>query len=329
MSKFTYEGGGFNQRLRSNKTIRDLVKETSSVTIDELICPLFIRHGDESYPIKSMPGQTQWCLRDLQQQIHELKQLSIKAVMLFGIPKTKDNHGCDNTSDHGIIPTAIRLIKDTYPELFVISDMCLCDYSSHGHCFVLTKDQKIDKQQTLAYLSKASVVHAQAGSDMIAPSGNVDHMVKAIRHALDETSYTDVPILSYSAKYCTALYGPFREACDSAPQYFDRSSYQVDKRNIKEGLKEALCDISEGADMVMVKPASYYLDVLHYLSQNLIVPIAAYQVSGEYSMIKIAAEAGIFDKKKIVTESLQCIKRAGANTIITYFAKDYAQWICN
>lgn len=323
-----HDGLGFNQRLRFNQGMRALVKETPDISLNQLIYPLFIRHGHQSLPIKTMPGQTQWCLSDLKQQINEIRSLNIPSVLLFGIPESKDEMGSDNTNDNGIIPTAIRLIKDTYPELLVISDMCLCDYSSHGHCLVLDEHHQFDKAKTLGYLQKASVAHAKAGADIIAPSGSVDHMVKAIRQALDENGFLNKSILSYSAKYTSALYAPFREACDSAPQFFDRASYQLDPANRKEGLKEALCDISEGADMVMVKPSTH-LDIIFKLSETLTVPVAAYQVSGEYSMIEMACAQGILNKKKIVFESLQSIKRAGASMIISYFAKDYAQWICS
>jgi porphobilinogen synthase len=321
-----YYGRGFNQRLRKNPVLRSLVREIHPPRLDELIYPLFICEGNESRPIKSMPGQQQCCLLDLKSEIKNLKALNINAVILFGICENKDPYGRKNLHTEGIIPTAIKMIKDIHPDLLVISDMCLCDYSSHGHCMILDDKNRLDIAATHEYLAEASLTHARAGADIIAPSGNVDHMVKIIRHALDENNFSPIAIMSYSAKYASALYAPFREACNSSPQMFDRKSYQLDPANSNEGLKEVYSDIAEGADIVMVKPANY-LDILHKITSSVVVPVAAYQVSGEYAMIEMASRQGVIDKKNIVCESLLSIKRAGASIIITYFAKDYAQWL--
>lgn len=319
---------GHNRRLRSTKVMRSLVRETSPVSLNELVYPLFVKHGKETLPIKSMPGQKQWCLSDLKDEVLAIRDLGISALLLFGIPERKDNVGSDNTDDNGLMSHAIKMIKDLCPELLIISDMCLCDYASHGHCMVLDDNHRFDLNRTLQYLSEASLVHARAGADVIAPSGNVDTMVRCIRSALDENSFLDRAILSYSAKYASALYAPFREACESAPQYFDRASYQLDTANSDEALKEVFCDLDEGADMVMVKPA-LHLDIISRIRKAVHVPLAAYHVSGEYSMIEAASSQGFIDKKKVVMEAFLSIKRAGANFIISYFAKDYARWINN
>ena len=316
-------------RLRQSQTLRSLVSETK-LTLDDLVYPIFIKANSNKTPIKSMPGQFQLSLEGLAQEVKEVKALGLKSLMLFGVPEKnkKDNFGSENLCEHSsLIPKAIKLIKNIWPECFVISDMCLCDYSDHGHCFVLGDGQKFDQNQTLAYLQKAAVVHAKAGSDMIAPSGMVDGMIKSIRHALDENVFNIMPIMSYSNKFASSYYGPFRDAAESPPQFGDRKSYQMDYANISESLREASLDVSEGADLLMVKPAGSYLDIVKLLKDTYPLPIAAYQVSGEYSMIHAAAERGWIDLEKTALESLTCIKRAGANLIMTYFAKDVAKWI--
>lgn len=314
------------QRLRRTPALRELVQETR-LSASDLIYPIFVRHGSEKKPIGSMPGQFQHTLESIQDEIKHVEQLGIKAVLLFGIPEKKDPQGSDNLSPSGIAAQAIRVIKKTAPDLTLISDLCLCDYSDHGHCCIIDpKNNHFLNEPTLEYLSKAAVIHAQAGSDMIAPSGMVDGMVKAIRSGLDEARFVETPIMSYSAKYASSLYAPFREAAECAPQFGNRKTYQMDPPNAREALKEMAIDLEEGADILMVKPAGFYLDIIHQAKSNFNTPIAAYQVSGEYSMLHAAAQTGWLDLKSCATESLMAIKRAGANLIITYFAKDYAQW---
>lgn len=318
------------RRLRQNPIIRDLVQETR-FRLQDCVLPLFIRYGNESKPIKSMPSHSQLCLKDLPNEIKAINSLGIKAVILFGIPENKDPFGSDACSDQGIIQTAIKIIKDTCPEMFVITDVCFCEYTHHGHCgFVheeaISKD--VDNDKTLELLAKQALSHAKAGADMLAPSGNMDGMVGAIRNYLDEHNFSQMPILSYSVKYASSLYGPFREAAEGTPQFGDRSSYQMNPANISEAIREAELDIQEGADMLMVKPAGFYLDVIHHVKAHFpALPLCAYQVSGEFAMIKAAAAQGWIDEKKVALESLLSIKRAGANFIITYFAKNIAGWL--
>jgi porphobilinogen synthase len=308
--------------------MRNLVAETS-LGMDQLIYPIFVRYGkDDVRPITSMPRQFQWTLDKLGAEIRDIKSRGIKAVMPFGIPEHKDPEGSDNLSANGIMANAIRLIKNTCPEMMVISDICLCDYSSWGHCCIVDPSNKhLLNEPTLRYLAKAAVNHVQAGADMVAPSGMIDGMVASIRQGLNEASYIYTPIMSYAVKYASSFYGPFREAAECAPQFGDRSSYQMDPRNSKEALKEVSLDIAEGCDVVMVKPALPYLDVIKNVSESFDVPVAAYQVSGEYAMIEAAAEKGWIDKKRVALESLGAIKRAGATSILTYFAKDMAEWL--
>lgn len=307
------------RRLRRTPALRELVQETR-LSIKDLVYPLFVCHGSERKPIKSMPNQFQYSLQSLEDEIKNIEQLGIQSVIIFGIPEHKDRIGSDNLSSLGIAPRAISLIKKTCPGITIISDLCLCDYTDHGHCCLP------DNSETLGALSKGAVIHAQAGSDMIAPSGMVDGMVSTIRSSLDEARFTDIPIMSYSAKYASAFYAPFREAAECAPQLGNRKAYQLDPPNAREALKEMALDIAEGADILMVKPAGFYLDIIHSAKTNFKVPIAAYQVSGEYSMLIAAAQNGWIDLKASATESLMGIKRAGANIILTYFAKDFAQW---
>jgi porphobilinogen synthase len=314
------------RRLRRTTALRELVQETH-LSVSDLIYPIFVRHGSEKKPISSMPGQFQHTLETLVDEIKHIEQLGIKAIMLFGIPEKKDAGGSDNLSPNGIAARAIQVIKKTAPNLTLISDLCLCDYSDHGHCCIIDpSNNHFLNEPTLEYLSKAAVNHVQAGSDMIAPSGMMDGMIKAIRTGLDEAGFVYTPIMSYSAKYASSLYAPFREAAECAPQFGNRKTYQMDPPNTREALKEMSLDIEEGADILMVKPAGFYLDIISQAKANFNTPIAAYQVSGEYSMLQAAAQNHWLDLKSCATESLMAIKRAGANLIITYFAKDFAQW---
>lgn len=315
------------RRLRKTPNMRELLQETR-LSASELIYPIFVRHDSEKKPVNSMPGQFQHTLQSVVDEVLHLEQLGIKAIVLFGIPEHKDPQGSDNLSEAGIAARAIQVIKKACPDLLVISDLCLCDYSDHGHCCMIDpSNNHYLNEPTLEYLSKAAVIHAQAGSDMIAPSGMIDGMIHAIRSSLNEAKFIYTPIMSYSAKYASALYAPFREAAECAPQFGNRKTYQIDPPNSKEAFKEMAIDIAEGADILMVKPAGFYLDIIHEARQNFNVPIAAYQVSGEYSMLHAAAQAGWLDLKNTVLESLISIKRAGASQIISYFAKDVAQWI--
>jgi porphobilinogen synthase len=327
------------RRLRLNAMIRRMVRETI-LTPADFIYPLFVRHGHEiQQPVHSMPGVYQWSVDRLPAEAESIARLGIPAVILFGIPARKDAWGSENYDPNGIIPQAIRAIKAAVPELIVISDMCFCEYTDHGHCGLINPapgdpshipvlpQGYLLNDPTLRILARASVVHAEAGADMIAPSGMIDGMVGAIRKALDEAGFEHVAILSYAAKYASALYGPFREAAESPPAFGDRSQYQMDPANAREALKECALDVMEGADILMVKPALPYLDIIQAVRARFDLPVAAYQVSGEYSMIKAAALNGWLDERRVVLETLTAIKRAGANLILTYFAKDAAMWL--
>ena len=321
------------RRLRKNNNLRQLIQETYLHT-DRLISPLFIKHGTGvKNPVLSMPGHFQWSIDTLPEEIDSLLRAGIKQVMLFGIPSQKDSLGTDSYSDSGIIQTAIKTIKKIAPECLVISDICLCEYTDHGHCGVvkpqeLKTEVHIDNDCTLELLAKQAVSHAKAGADIIAPSANMDGMVQAIRQALDQSDYTHLPIFSYSVKYASALYGPFRQAAEGAPKFGDRRTYQMDIANAQEALRECALDIAEGADMLMVKPAHTYLDIISRVKQAYpALPLAAYHTSGEYAMIKAAAEKGWVDEQKSALEVLTSIHRAGADFIITYFAKQVAGWL--
>lgn len=317
------------RRLRENATLRKMLQETH-LSLDDLIYPLFIAEGRAKKEINSMPGVFHLSLNDLESEISEIISLNIKAVLLFGLPLTKDSLGTSAYAQENIVCQAIRKIKSLAPDILVISDICLCEYTDHGHCGVVEdhKNSKIiHNDKSLDLIAKMALMHAQAGADIIAPSDMMDGRVRAIRQLLDESGFEHLPILSYAVKYASAFYGPFREAAESAPQFGDRASYQMDPANFKEALREAALDIQEGADILMVKPGLPYLDVLKSLKDQFNVPLAAYQVSGEYSMIKAAAEKGWIDERKVVTESLLAMKRAGANLIITYFAKQVAGWM--
>lgn len=318
------------RRLRRSPQMRSLVRETR-LSVKDFIYPIFIRFGrDDKRVIQSMPGQFQLTLDHVAAEIKEMRSLGIDYVMPFGIPEKKDAQGSDNLHDNGVVQQAIRIIKDTAPEMMVISDICLCDYSDHGHCTIIDpSNNHMLNEPTLAYLQKAAVSHVKAGADMVAPSGMIDGMVHAIRAGLNESGYIYTPIMSYAVKYASCFYAPFRDAAECAPQFGTRETYQMDPANAREAIKEVAIDINEGADIVMVKPALPYLDVISNIRQNFEVPLAAYQVSGEYSMIHAAAQNGWLDLRKAALESLTSIKRAGADMILTYFAKDAARWLQN
>lgn len=314
------------RRLRKNENIRKLVRETR-ITLDDLIYPIFVIYGKNIVEeVPSMPGVYRYSVDKVVDAVKEVRDLGILAIILFGIPEHKDEVGSDTWSEEGIIQKALRKIKSEVPDIYVITDVCFCEYTSHGHCGVL-HDHEVDNDLTLENLKKQVVSHAENGADMVAPSGMMDGMVKAIREALDEAGFKHIPIMAYSAKFASAFYGPFRDAAESAPAFGDRRSYQMDPANSREALKEVLMDVEEGADIVMVKPALAYLDIISKVKENVLVPVCAYNVSGEYSLIKAAGKLGWVDEKRVMWETLLSIKRAGADMIITYFAKDIANMI--
>ena len=314
------------RRLRRTEGLRKLFSETH-VEISDLIYPLFVVEGNGTKEeIASMPGVYRYSADRLPKEIEEIAKLDIPAVILFGIPKSKDELGSGAYHSEGVIQKAIKLVKEAVPELVVMTDVCLCEYTSHGHCGVVV-DGYIDNDKTLELLAKTAVSHAQAGADIVAPSDMMDGRVKAIRQSLDKNDLSLVPIVSYAAKYASAFYGPFREAVESAPQFGDRRSYQMAPPNWREALREVEQDIAEGADVIMVKPALAYLDVIRKVRDTLNYPLAAYNVSGEYSMVKAAARQGWLDERKMIMEILTAIKRAGADIIITYHAKEAAHWL--
>jgi len=327
MSKFQLQPGFPTtrlRRLRRTSALREMFRETT-LSVSDFIYPLFIVEGDNiRNEISSMPGQFQLSIDQAVRECEELQRLGINSVILFGIPNEKDEAGSGAYAGDGIVQKTLRAVKAQFPDLVVITDVCLCEYTSHGHCGVI-ENSDVDNDRTLKLLVKEAVSHAECGSDIIAPSDMMDGRVGAIRQALDEKGYTQIPIMAYSAKYSSAFYGPFREAAESAPQFGDRKSYQMDPGNSDEAMREIALDIQEGADMVMVKPALSYLDVIRRAKDNFGLPVAAYNVSGEYSMIKAAAERGWLDGEKVMLETLTSIKRAGADVIITYFAKDVAK----
>ncbi|WP_456384148.1 porphobilinogen synthase [Persephonella sp.] len=314
------------RRLRKNENIRRLVRE-NHISVDDLIYPLFIEEGENiKKEIPSMPGIYRWSLDRLDEELEEVSELGIPAVLLFGIPAHKDEVGSETWNEEGIIQQAIRHIKKNYPDLYVITDVCFCEYTEHGHCGVL-HNHDVANDITLENTKKQVVSHAEAGADMVAPSGMMDGVVKAIREALDGAGFTDIPIMAYSAKYASAYYGPFRDAADSAPAFGDRRTYQMDPANRREALKEVALDVEEGADIVMVKPALAYLDIISDIKQQFNLPVAAYNVSGEYSMVKAAGKLGWIDENKVMMETVLSMKRAGADIIITYHAKEIAKII--
>jgi porphobilinogen synthase len=311
--------------------LRDLVRETE-LQPGDLILPLFVRAGEgDKRPIASMPGQHQLTLAHLAQETAEIDSLGIPAVMLFGIPGHKDARGSDAVSDAGIVQQAVREIKSQGRNLVVMTDVCLCEFTDHGHCGIVAprgREADVDNDATLRVLVEEAVSHARAGADVVAPSGMMDGMIQALRGGLDAAGFQHVPILSYAAKYASGFYGPFREAAESAPQFGDRRTYQMDPANAAEALREVSLDVAEGADLLMVKPALSYLDVIFRVKQRFPeVPLAAYNVSGEYAMVKSAAERGWIDEQRVVLEILTSIRRAGADCILTYHARDAARWL--
>ncbi|WP_196008037.1 porphobilinogen synthase [Clostridium tyrobutyricum] len=315
-----------HRRLRKNSVIRDMVRETS-LNKNDFIYPLFVIDGNDiKQEIPSLDNNYQYSVDRLQEIVDEMKDAGVKSVILFGLPEYKDEVGSQAYAEDGIVQRAIRKLKDLYPELFVITDVCMCEYTSHGHCGII-HDHEVDNDETLEYIAKIALSHAEAGADMVAPSDMMDGRVGAIRHILDENGYKDVSIMAYSAKYCSAFYGPFREAANSAPKFGNRKSYQMDPGNIREAMLEIEDDIAEGADIIMVKPALPYLDVIRWARDKFDFPIAAYNVSGEFAMVKAAAKAGLIDEKAVAEEMLTSIKRAGAGIIITYYALDICRWI--
>ena len=323
------------RRLRHSPALRNMVRETE-LNARDFIYPLFVRHGENvRTEIRSMPGIYQFSVDQLGQEAREIYSLGIPAVILFGIPMEKDSQGTENFASNGIVQQAIKVIKAAVPELLVITDVCMCEYTDHGHCGIINDGSHpnlpkgyVLNDETLNVIAKVAVSHAQAGADIVAPSGMMDGMIGAIRSALDEADFEHLPILSYSVKYASAFYGPFRDAAESPPQFGDRKTHQMDPANAREALRESALDVNEGADMLMVKPALPYLDVIQRVHESFPeLPLVAYNVSGEYAMIKAAAANGWLDEHAATLEALTGIKRAGADMIITYHAKDAARWL--
>ena len=318
------------RRLRHHPVLRDLVRETT-LSVRDLILPLFVRPGKGvRKEIASMPGNYQLSVDFLVEEVGKASDLGIQAFILFGIPAHKDATGSTATADDGIVQQALRALREAHKDVLLITDECFCEYTDHGHCGVLTeygRRQDVDNDATLPLLARQCVSHAKAGADMVAPSGMLDGMVGAIRKGLDEAGFSWLPILSYAAKYASAFYGPFRDAAESPPQFGDRTGYQLDPANSDEALREVALDLAEGADIVMVKPALAYMDIIRRVKNRFGVPVAAYNVSGEFAMVKAAAQKGWIDERKVALEILTGIKRAGADMILTYFAMDAARWL--
>ena len=314
------------RRLRQSSAIRDMVRETT-VSTKDFIYPIFVVEGENiKEEISSMPGQYHWSIDRLDEIISQVSNANIRGIILFGIPEKKDVCGTEAYNDNGIVQRAVRKIKELDKDLYVITDVCMCEYTSHGHCGIINGND-VENDKTLELLSKIAVSHVKAGADMVAPSDMMDGRILHMREALDENGFYNVPIMSYSAKYCSAFYGPFREAADSAPKFGNRKTYQMDPANGREAMLEIYSDIEEGADIIMVKPALSYLDVVKEARQNTDLPICVYNVSGEYSMVKAGAKLGYIDEKSVAMEMLLSMKRAGADLIITYFALDASRWI--
>ena len=314
------------RRLRRDEQCRRMTRETN-LSVDDLIMPLFVRPGAQvRKPIASMPGNFQLSVDTLVEEAREVAGLNIPAIILFGIPDRKDALGTAGYDDQGIVQTAVRAVKEAVPELLVITDVCLCEYTDHGHCGKVA-DGEVLNDPTLELLAQMAVSHAKAGADMVAPSDMMDGRVRAIRQALDGQGFQSTPIMAYSAKYASSFYGPFRDAAESPPQFGDRKSYQMDSANSDEALREVALDIEEGADIVMVKPAMAYMDIIHRVKQEFGYPVACYNVSGEFAMVKAAAQNGWIDERTVVLELLTGLKRAGADMILTYWSKDVARWL--
>ena len=316
------------RRLRRTPALRELVRETE-LSPSDLVQPLFVVAGESlREPVESMPGVERFSINELVAETSELRAVGVGAVLLFGIPSVKDETGSGAFDNEGVIQMAVRALKESHPELTVITDVCLCEYTSHGQCgFVREGGEEVDNDITVELLARTAISHAEAGADAVAPSDMMDGRIGAIRHQLDEEGHSETPIIAYSAKYASAFYGPFREAAESTPEFGDRRGYQMDPANSREALREVRLDIEEGADMVMIKPALPYLDVIRTVRDQTEVPIAAYQVSGEYSMLKAAAANGWLDERAAALESLTAIRRAGADVIFTYYAKEAAAWL--
>jgi porphobilinogen synthase len=315
------------RRLRKTGVLRDMVRETE-LSPEHLVQPIFVELGTESRtPIEAMPGVERLSIALAAEEAAAAHGLGVPAVLLFGIPAVKDDQGSGAYDDEGVVQLAVRQIKEAHPDLVVMTDVCLCAYTSHGHCGVVRDDGRIDNDVTLELLAKTAISHAEAGADAVAPSDMMDGRVGALRAQLDAEGHSETPIVAYSAKFASAFYGPFREAADSAPAFGDRRTYQMDPGNGDEAVREAVLDMEEGADVVMVKPALPYLDVVRRVKERTGMPVAAYSVSGEYAMIKAAAAAGYLDERAAVTEALTSIRRAGADMVITYHAKDAAEWL--
>ncbi len=314
------------RRLRQNETIRNQLAETR-LSISDFIYPIFVSETiDQPEPIESMPGINRLPVNSLSREVENLSKLGILSVILFGIPAKKDPTGSESLKNDGVVQRAIKEIKSANNNLLVVTDVCLCEYTDHGHCGII-KNETVDNDKTIELLARQALTHAEAGADIVAPSDMMDGRVGVIRNVLDQAGMEKVSIMAYSAKYCSAFYGPFRDAAGSTPQFGDRKSYQMDHSNAREAMKEIALDIEEGADIVMVKPALAYLDIINRAKEKFDVPIAAYNVSGEYSMVKLAAQQGIADEKQLALEILTSIKRAGADIIISYHAPKVAEWL--
>ena len=314
------------RRLRANSAIRSLVRE-NSLSVDDFIYPVFVVEGkDIKREISSLKGNYHWSVDRLEELVDELNEAKIKSVILFGIPEHKDCVGSEAYNENGIVQKAIRRLRELSPELYIITDVCMCEYTDHGHCGILN-DHDVNNDKTLVYLGEIALSHAKAGADMVAPSDMMDGRIAYIRNVLDENGYENLPIMSYAAKYSSAFYGPFREAAGSAPSFGDRKSYQMDPANSRESMAEIEADLNEGADIIMVKPAMSYLDIVREARDKINVPICVYNVSGEYAMVKNAGEAGLINEKLVALEMLLSMKRAGAKMIITYYALEAAKWL--
>jgi porphobilinogen synthase len=311
------------RRFRRNPSLRALVRETR-LSLDQFVMPLFV--APESLANVELPGMARYSVEDVVREVEDLVRVGVQAVILFGIPEEKDEQATGAWEDDGIVQRALRALRPRFPELVLMTDVCLCEYTSHGHCGVIV-DGEVHNDLSLELLARTAVSHVEAGADVVAPSDMMDGRVRAIREALDDRSYETTPILAYSAKYASAFYGPFREAADSTPAFGDRRGYQMDPANVREALREAELDIDEGADAIMIKPALPYLDVIRAVREAFDVPVAAYNVSGEYAMVKAAAQQGWLDERAAALESLTAIKRAGADLIVSYWTKDLAQWL--
>ena len=316
------------RRLRQNGILREMVRNVT-INLDQFIYPIFVEEGTNiKEEIPSMPNQYRYSIDMLSEELKELKDLGIKSLLLFGIPKIKDEVGSEAYNDNGIVQEAVRYIKKNFPEFLIVTDVCMCEYTSHGHCGILNGND-VNNDVTLNYLAKIAVSHVKAGADIVAPSDMMDGRIQTIREALDKNGYINTSIMAYSVKYASSYYGPFRDAADSTPSFGDRKTYQMDFRNSKDYKREVIADTEEGADFIMVKPALPYLDVIKVVSEETNLPVVAYNVSGEYSMVKAASLNGWVDEKKIVMENMYAIRRAGADIIISYHTKDIAKWVQN